>query len=206
MQKSAGRKPALFLFRCDGITGKVRISGERPFQEPGKEGFCEGRSPRIQQTGRGIAGQIRRAGLSLALCPHPAAGRERRTCFRRCFSGWSANDPGWKARYTEKAWFCRVTINCANSYWRNPFRRRTQPLEETGEPDGPPPEEKTELDACLDKLSRFAGGGHLYYYEGYSPPEIAGLLGRRNPPCGCASCGPGGSCGTIWKKEGNSCV
>ena len=97
--------------------------------------------------------------------------------FQEVFLRLVSKRPELESEEHEKAWFCRVTINCANSYWRNPFRRRTQPLEETGELTAPPPEEGGELDACLDRLSPdLRVVVHLYYYEGYSTPESAGLL------------------------------
>ena len=71
-----------------------------------------------------------------------------------------------------------MTINCANSYWRNPFRRKTEPLDAAAELAAPEPEE-ARLDEYLDRLppeQRVAV--HLYYYEGYSTPEIAALVGK----------------------------
>ena len=97
--------------------------------------------------------------------------------FQDVFLKLVSKRPVFDSAEHEKAWFCRVTINCANSYWRNPFRRRTQPLEEMGELAAPPPEAGGALDACLDRLSPdLKVVIHLYYYEGYSTPEIAGLL------------------------------
>lgn len=97
--------------------------------------------------------------------------------FQEVFLRLVSKRPKLDSEEHEKAWFCRVTINCANSYWRNPFRRRTQPLEEMGELTAPPPEAGSALDACLDRLSPdLRVVIHLYYYEGYSTPEIAGLL------------------------------
>lgn len=64
--------------------------------------------------------------------------------------------PVFDSEEHEKAWFCQVTVNCANSYWRNPFRRRTQSLDgtEAGVLAAPGPEEGIgELNACLDRLS-----------------------------------------------------
>lgn len=86
--------------------------------------------------------------------------------------------PVFESTEHEKAWFCRVTINCANSYWRNPFRRKTEPLDAAAELAAPEPEE-ARLDEYLDRLppeQRVAA--HLYYYEGYSTPEIAALVGK----------------------------
>ena len=100
--------------------------------------------------------------------------------FQEVFLRLVAKHPDLKNEEHEKAWFCRVTINCANSYWRNPFRRRTQSLEDTGELTSPPPEAGSELDACLDRLSpELRVVVHLYYYEGYSTPEIARLLCKK---------------------------
>ena len=100
--------------------------------------------------------------------------------FQEVFLRYVAKGPDFESEEHARAWFCRVTVNCANSYWRNPFRRRTQPLEDTGELTAPPPEEGSELDACLDRLSpELRVVVHLYYYEGYSTPEIAGLLGKK---------------------------
>ena len=100
--------------------------------------------------------------------------------FQEVFLRLVSKRPELENESHEKAWFCRVTINCANSYWRNPFRRRTQSLEDTEELTAPPLEAGGELDACLDRLSpELRVVVHLYYYEGYSSPEIAGLLGKK---------------------------
>ena len=78
--------------------------------------------------------------------------------FQEVFLRYVSRQPAFDSEAHAKAWFCRVTVNCANSYWRNPFRRRTEPLDKL------PPE----LRAAV----------HLYYYEGYSTPEIAELVGK----------------------------
>lgn len=102
--------------------------------------------------------------------------------FQDVFLRLVSKRPDFDSAEHEKAWFCRVTVNCANSYWRNPFRRRTQPLDEAeaGKLSAPGPEENGEgLSACLDRLSpELRTVVHLYYYEGYSSPEIAALLGK----------------------------
>ena len=49
--------------------------------------------------------------------------------FQEVFLRYVSKAPVFDSPAHEKAWFCRVTINCSNSYWRNPFRRRTAPLE-----------------------------------------------------------------------------
>ena len=98
--------------------------------------------------------------------------------FQEVFLRYVSKRPVFESTEHEKAWFCRVTINCANSYWRNPFRRKTEPLDAAAELAAPEPEE-ARLDEYLDRLppeQRVAV--HLYYYEGYSTQEIAALVGK----------------------------
>ena len=98
--------------------------------------------------------------------------------FQEVFLRYVSRRPAFESGEHEKAWFCRVTVNCANSYWRNPFRRKTEPLDAAAELAAPEPEE-ARLDEYLDRLppeQRVAV--HLYYYEGYSTPEIAALVGK----------------------------
>lgn len=110
----------------------------------------------------------------------------------------------------EKAWFCRVTVNCANSYWRNPFRRRTQSLDETeaGKLSAPGPEEDSAgLNACLDRLSpELRTIVHLYYYEGYSSPEIAALLGKGESAVRMALMRARRQLRNFLEEGGNPCV
>lgn len=127
--------------------------------------------------------------------------------FQEVFLRLVAKRPQLETEEHEKAWFCRVTINCANSYWRNPFRRRTQPLEDTGELTAPPPEGESELDACLDRLSpELRVVVHLYYYEGYSTPEIAGLLGKKESAVRMRLMRARRQLRDFLEEGGNSCV
>ena len=53
--------------------------------------------------------------------------------FQEVFLRYVSRQPAFDSEAHAKAWFCRVTVNCANSYWRNPFRRRTAPLDAAAE-------------------------------------------------------------------------
>ena len=98
--------------------------------------------------------------------------------FQEVFLRYVSRQPAFDSEAHAKAWFCRVTDNCANSYWRNPFRRRTAPLDAAAGLAAPGPEE-ARLDGYLDKLPpELRVAVHLYYYEGYSTPEIAELIGK----------------------------
>ena len=130
--------------------------------------------------------------------------------FQEVFLRLVGKRPTFEGAEHEKAWFCRVTVNCANSYWRNLFRRCTQSL------DGavatvlstPGPEESGgELDACLSRLSpELRTIVHLYYYEGYSSPEIAALLGKGESAVRMALMRARRQLRDFWEEGGNSCV
>ena len=130
--------------------------------------------------------------------------------FQDVFLRLVSKRPVFDSEEHEKVWFCRVTVNCANSYWRNPFRRRTQPLDETraGELAAPGPEEGGgALDACLDRLSpQLRTVIHLYYYESYSGPEIAALLGKGESAVRMALMRARRQLRDFWEEGGNSCV
>ena len=44
--------------------------------------------------------------------------------FQDVFLTLVSKRPVFDSAEHEKAWFCRVTVNCANSYWRNPSAAR----------------------------------------------------------------------------------
>ena len=78
-----------------------------------------------------------------------------------------------------KAWLLRVASNCANDLFRLPWRRREEPLEEgMAAPAQPEPEEGSVTQAVLALPARYRIPIHLYYYEGCSVAEIAGITGR----------------------------
>lgn len=76
-----------------------------------------------------------------------------------------------------KAWLLRVTANCVSDLFRLPWRKREEPLEEkTAVSEAPEPGGVTE--AVLSLPVRYRIPIHLYYYEGYSVAEIAGITGK----------------------------
>lgn len=130
--------------------------------------------------------------------------------FQEVFLRYVSRQPAFDSEAHAKAWFCRVTVNCANSYWRNPFRRRTQSLDETeaGKLSAPGPEEDSAgLNACLDRLSpELRTIVHLYYYEGYSSPEIAALLGKGESAVRMALMRARRQLRNFLEEGGNPCV
>ena len=80
----------------------------------------------------------------------------------------------------EKAWIVRVTINACTDWLRGLSRRRWVPLESVLEEGGIPDETSREvLEAVLQLPERYRKVVYLFYYEGYSAVEIAGILGKK---------------------------
>ena len=78
----------------------------------------------------------------------------------------------------EKAWIIRATANACKDTMRNAFRRRTVALEAVAETPAPMAPENDVLEAVMALPENYREAVYLYYYEGYSVREIAGLLGR----------------------------
>lgn len=78
----------------------------------------------------------------------------------------------------EKAWIIRVTINACKDLLRSVFRRRTVPLDEATELPAPPEEHRAVLQAVQGLPGAYRDVVYLHYYEGYTAPEIAKILGK----------------------------
>ena len=100
--------------------------------------------------------------------------------FQEVFLRYFRKRPAWESDDHAKAWFLRVTVNCANSLLSSPFRRRSVPLE--GELAGAPPQPEADADLAR-AVSRLPCAYreviHLFYYEDYSCAQIAAVLHRR---------------------------
>ena len=96
------------------------------------------------------------------------------TITRICYS-YGKND----SKEHEKAWIIRVTINECKDFLKNIFRRHTS-LEEAQEI---PIEEKEDLsyirEAVLKLPDKYKSVIYLFYYEGYTAVEIAGILHKK---------------------------
>lgn len=102
--------------------------------------------------------------------------------FQTVFVRYARRDEPFESPEHERAWFVRVTINACRDLMRSPFRRRTVPLDEVLEVVDPSSEGGSEarevLAAVLALPQKYRDVVYLHYYEGYSAPEIARLLGR----------------------------
>ena len=77
-------------------------------------------------------------------------------------------------------WLTRVTVNVCKDVWRNPWRRRTVPLDQQGSPPSfAEPEHQALYDAVTALPVKYRLPLYLYYYEGYSTAEVGELLGLK---------------------------
>lgn len=98
--------------------------------------------------------------------------------FQETFLRYVRKQPRFESEEHEKAWFIRVTVNCAKSLLTSPWRKRTQVLDGR---ESYTMEEERRLDEALALLKpEDRTLIHLYYYEGYKTDEIAGIL-RKKP-------------------------
>lgn len=97
--------------------------------------------------------------------------------FQTVFLKYVLSSVSFESDEHEKAWFIRVTINACKDLLRSFFRRRTVPLEQAAvqavrEEDG------AVLEAVLALPEAYRTAIYLHYYEQYTAPEIARLLGK----------------------------
>ena len=98
--------------------------------------------------------------------------------FQEVFLRYLTSAPDFASEEHRKAWLLKVTVNCAKKLHTAPWRRRTEPLDETV---AAPSREDTDLWEQLRRLpERYRTVLHLYYYEGLSTRETAALLGCRD--------------------------
>lgn len=80
----------------------------------------------------------------------------------------------------EKNWLVRVAVNECRKLLRSPWRRRTAPLEEAGEPVFETPEQSGLFRQVMALPPKYRAAIYLHYYEGYPVAEIAAAMGA-NP-------------------------
>ena len=98
--------------------------------------------------------------------------------FQTVFLKYLLHTADFESREHEKAWFIRVTINACRDVLKSVFRRRTVSLEEVRGLPAPEGEGGEVLRAVLSLPRKYREVVYLHYYEGYTAPEIGGILGR----------------------------
>lgn len=95
--------------------------------------------------------------------------------FQEVFLRYIKNKPTFESLEHEKAWFIRVTINCANSFFRS-----KKPTEELHDNIPTFMETVDPLDDYLKKLAPVHREViHLFYYEDMSTSQIATVLKQK---------------------------
>lgn len=100
--------------------------------------------------------------------------------FQTVFLKYMTSSPVFENQEHEKAWLIRVTINACHDLIRSFFRSKTVSLDAVSEqlselsiPD------RDVLEAVLSLPVQYKDVVYLYYYEGYSAVEIAGILHKK---------------------------
>ena len=100
--------------------------------------------------------------------------------FQNVFLKYMLYKGSFESEEHEKAWFVRVTINACTDWLRSLRSRRWVPLETVLEESNMPDDALREvLEAVLQLPDRYRKVVYLFYYEGYSAVEIAGILGKK---------------------------
>lgn len=99
--------------------------------------------------------------------------------FQEVFLKYILHPSSFESDAHEKAWLIRVTINVCKDVLKSFFRRRVRSLEEINtEPFYMQEEEKELLEVVLQLPPKYRNVIYLFYYEGYTAVEIAGILKR----------------------------
>lgn len=98
--------------------------------------------------------------------------------FQTVFLKYAMSDVVLTNEMHEKAWLIRVTLNACKDLLKSFFRKRTVPLDAYVEQNGIVDAAHSEvLEAVLSLPEKYRRVIYLHYYEGYTAPEIAEILG-----------------------------
>lgn len=101
--------------------------------------------------------------------------------FQNVFLKYTLYDRPFESDEHEKAWLIRVTVNACKDWLKSFFRSRTISMEELREyAPGASQEQYAVMEAVWSLPRLYRDVIYLHFYEGYTAPEIAGIL-KRNP-------------------------
>lgn len=99
--------------------------------------------------------------------------------FQTVFLKYALHTAPFESPTHEKAWIIRVTLNACRDLLRSFFRTRTVPLDALlDEPAAFTSDGRETLEAVLSLPQKYRDAVYLHYYEGYTAPEIASILGK----------------------------
>ena len=99
--------------------------------------------------------------------------------FQTVFLKYAMSDFAFQSEAHEKAWLIRVTINACKDLLKSFFKRNTVPIDEYVEKIGTQEDQSEVLEAVLALPEKYRRVIYLHYYEGYTAPEIARILGSK---------------------------
>ena len=99
--------------------------------------------------------------------------------FQTVFLKYALTSVSFDSDEHEKAWVIRVTLNACKDLLKSIFRSRTVSLEELVEqPAQLSADHREVLEAVLSLPAKYRDVVYLHYYEEYTAPEIARILGK----------------------------
>ena len=99
--------------------------------------------------------------------------------FQTVFLKYALTSVSFDGDEHEKAWVIRVTLNACKDLLKSIFRSRTVSLEELVEqPAQLSADHREVLEAVLSLPAKYRDVVYLHYYEEYTAPEIARILGK----------------------------
>ena len=116
--------------------------------------------------------------LCMVYLKHP---QDAEDIFQTVFLKYALDEKVFESEEHEKAWLIRVTANACKDSLKSLFRRCTVPLEEAADCVTEMSEEELRVLQAVRELPKdYREVIYLHFYEGYTAPEIAGIL-RKNP-------------------------
>lgn len=88
-------------------------------------------------------------------------------------------DTSFQSEEHLRRWLVRVTVNECKRISLCPWRSRTVPLEECGEPVFEDQEQQELYRAVMDLPGKYRLPLYLYYYEGYAVNEVGEIMGLK---------------------------
>lgn len=99
--------------------------------------------------------------------------------FQNVFLKYALSSIPFTSEEHEKAWFIRVTVNACKDLLKSFFRSRTITLEDLScYAPAVTQEQYAVMEAVWSLPKQYRDVIYLHYYEGYTAPEIAGILHR----------------------------
>ncbi|MBP3700665.1 MAG: sigma-70 family RNA polymerase sigma factor [Lachnospiraceae bacterium] len=99
--------------------------------------------------------------------------------FQNVFLKYALSSVCFENAEHEKAWMIRVTINACKDWLKSFFRTHTVSLDQVWErPESLEPEHWEVWEAVASLPEKYRDVIYLHYYEGYTAPQIAQILGR----------------------------